>query len=188
MDIKQIITDNLPEGVVITDKSFNAIVKDINKAVGTEYVPKEWLSKKADEWDAEKRELKDKIAQQSDYDSLKSKLETEIAAHKATRDDHAAEKNTAETLSLLTDALKNKNANPKAINLLLKAIDMSKVEKDNSTIKNIDDVLKPVIDQYGDFFGKTETRGVNIGGETKIDNKTTSCDMNSFILAASGKQ
>jgi len=167
MDIKQIIKDNLPEGTELTDKTLAAIAKDINKAVGDEHVPKEWLSEKRREWDTEKQELEAKLANSADYDTLKQQLDEERAAHKATRDGYTAEKEAADIDGKVSEALKAAGMNEKAIPKALKLYDRKIVEKDkDGNIKNADKVIESFKTEWADFFGETQTKGAEVGNSS----------------------
>jgi len=170
MDIKQIITDNLPEGTELADKTLAAIAKDVKKAVGETFIPKEWYSKKTEEWDKEKRELGEKLAAYSDYDDVRKRYEAELAAHKKTREDYQAEKQAAEIDGLVSAALKGAGMNEKAIPKAIKLYDRAIAERDkDGCLKNADKVLEYFKGEWGDFFGEITQKQGDVGTPPKID-------------------
>lgn len=63
-------------------------------------------------------------------------------------------KTTESKTAALTKALEAQKANPKAIKLLLKEFALDKVELDDKgEIKGFDELVKPVKENYSDFFG-----------------------------------
>lgn len=64
----------------------------------------------------------------------------------------------------LTKALEAQKANPKAIKLLLKEFALDKVELDDKgEIKGFDELVKPVKENYSDFFGVEVVTGAQAG-------------------------
>ena len=98
-----------------------------------------------------------------DGEDWKTKYESEFAAHELTKQGHAAEKDQADTAKLLREALLADGANPKAVELLLKAADISAVKKKDGKIENLADVTAPIKEQYADFFGETRREGIHNG-------------------------
>lgn len=108
------------------------------------------------------------------YDKLKGEFDTykmEIETKETTKAQDKA----------LFAALEAAGAHEKAIPLIIKEIDRTKTTFDGDiekgfTIKNGDEVLAPVKEAYGDFFGEVKTEGAGVhqhstgfggGGETK---------------------
>jgi len=84
----------------------------------------------------------------AEYDEYKAKVEAEKVA---------ARKQAAAEAALLAEG-----ANPKAVKLMLKDIDLSKMELDDAgKPTNTEAVISPIKTEYADFFGKQQQQGVN---------------------------
>ena len=174
MDIKSIINEHLPEGVELPEKAITNITKDIKKAVGEEFIPKEWHSKKSLEWEKEKTELEKAVGEAngkaSDYESLKKAFDDEKKAHKDYRDTVAAEKEAAEIDGLVADALKKadkegRTMNAAAIPKALKLYDRKLVERDKDGKPIVDKAVEAIRGEWGEFLGKVEQKGAEVGGK-----------------------
>ena len=74
MNILEIIKENLPEGIEVSDKTLKMIEKEIKAAQGIEFVPKEQYSKKTTKIDELESELKEIQGKALDSDSYKEKF------------------------------------------------------------------------------------------------------------------
>lgn len=82
---------------------------------------------------------------QAEYDAYKKQVETEKA--------NEGKK------TLVRKALESAGANPAALDLLLNTVDLSKVETDGETIKDVETVLKPVKEAHSGLFGTVQGKG-----------------------------
>lgn len=126
---------------------------------------------------------------QADYEKLKGEFDTyktDVTNKEITKAQDKA----------LHELFINEKANDKYIPLVVKGIDRSKIQFDGDiekgfTVKNGDDIVKPVKEQYGDIFGTVKTVGAGVATPPKGDGggmqKTTGNDMNDFILKLAGK-
>ena len=110
-------------------------------------------------------DLQEKIDEAPDGDGAawKKKYDDEGIAHQATKDEYAAEKDGEETATLLRTALEADGANPKAIDLLLNAIDVKSIKKKDGKLGNWEDISKPLKEKYADFFGEAKWTGADVG-------------------------
>ena len=144
----------------------------------------------AEMWKAKKEELEQDVTSakaeaqkiQQEFDTYKtdgtdnewkSKYESEAAAHTATKETYKSEKENAETMELLRKGFIDEKANPKAIDLFLKTIDLSTVKKKDGKISNWEDISKPVKEQYSEFFGVEQKHGVDVGATGQQQKQTT---------------
>lgn len=188
MNIYEIIKENLPEGIELPDKAIKAIAKEINAQQGKEFVPMEQYSlktKELGELSGEIADLKATIASSGDW---KTKYETEKTAHDTTKIGYETEKKTNAQDKALYDSLRAAGANEKLIPLLLKDIDRTKAKFDGDidkgfTIKNADDILKPVKEKFSEVFGTVQTVGAGVASPPKGEpaKSTGHKDMNAFI-------
>lgn len=118
---------------------------------------------------------------QSDYEKLKSEFDTY-------KTDVKNKEMTAAQNKALHEALKAAGANEKFISLVIDKVDRSKAVFDGDiekgfTVKNSDDIVKPVKEQYGDIFGTVTTQGAGIATPPKTDATKPAGhkDMNAFI-------
>lgn len=120
--------------------------------------------------DNEKNDWKDK------YDTLKGEFDTY-------KTNVETEKVTAAKQSALQTALKAEGANEKLIPLLIKSIDDSKLEIDGDKIKDWDNIVKPVKEQFAEVFGTVTTQGAGIAKPPKTEQAKPAehKDMNAFI-------
>lgn len=99
-------------------------------------------------------EVNGNTVSKADYDKLKGEFDTY-------KTNIETEKTTAKTKSIVQKQLEADGANPKAINLLLKEIDLTKAKIDGDKITNWEDLAKSLKTDYADFFGVVETKGAN---------------------------
>ena len=76
---------------------------------------------------------------QTEYTTVKDKMNKELA---------------------VVNKLVEDGANPKLINLFKKEVDFERIEFENDQVKNWAEVSSPLKNQYADFFGNVETKGV----------------------------
>jgi hypothetical protein len=132
--------------------------------------------------------------EEKDDDGWKQKYEAEQAAHNATKDGYATEKDGAETAALLKAVLSKGGANPAVVDLLVKEIDIAGVKKATkdgaAVIENADALLAGLKTKHAGLFGKTEQKPAPVGGGVKHEqiSATSNAGMNAFILGASGRQ
>jgi len=198
MNIIEIIKENLPDGVEVTDKTLKAIEKEIKTEQGKEFIPKEQYSKKTEkiiELEADIKDLQGKATDadtyKQKYDDMKTKYNTDIAAKQKEYDDFKAAAETQKTTdakkSMLRSQLAADGAKSSLIDLLELKFDIGKIEIDGDKIKNWDDVSKPVKEQYADVFGKTETRAASVAsppdgiGDKGASTKDANQAMNNLI-------
>lgn len=124
----------------------------------------------------------------TDGDDWMAKYNAEVAAHKATMDGYKTEKTTNAQNKALHEALKAAGANEKFISLVIDKVDRSKAVFDGDiekgfTVKNSDDIVKPVKEQYGDIFGTVQTVGAGVATPPKGEASKPQGhkDMNAFI-------
>jgi len=176
MDILQIIKENLPDGVEITDKTLKTIEKEIKIEQGKEFIPKEQYSKKTEkilELEANISELQGKATDadtyKKQYDDMKSKYDTDIAIKQKELDDLKA---ASETESILR---KKRNLGEKLLlekqvrkcdidDFMLDILDYGAMELNDKEddIKNKDNYIKPYQEKYAARFGITEIKGVQV--------------------------
>lgn len=126
----------------------------------------------------------------TDYDALKTKYDTDIAAKETEFANFKAsietEKIAAEKQAAIVSQLKADGANAKLTDLLLKAFDTSKIEIEDGKVKDWDNISKPIKETYADVFGKTVTKGTDktnppSGGNGEGTSKNVNNAMNNLI-------
>jgi len=175
MDITAIIKEHLPElpeGVTISEKALKAIEKEIKAQQGLEFVSKAQYAKKtekADELEAEVKELQGKLA---DGETYRQKYDEEVKAHGETKkskqkefDDYKSSVETEKTAAAKQAAVRKQlqadGAKSTLLPLLEKEFDLTKIELDGDKIKDWDSLSKAVKEQYADVFGVIVTEGIN---------------------------
>ena len=143
------------------------------------------LIKKIKQLEGEKAALEKQVKDApGDGGDWKTKYDDEVIAHTATKDSYAAKEDETATIALVRKALADDKANPKAIDLLLKAIDFSTIKKKDGAIENWADVSKTVKEQYADFFGKVSQQGVDTGTPPAQDGTLNPFSKEHFSLQA----
>lgn len=105
-----------------------------------------------------------KYVEKSKYDELEARLNKfkdydELVKFK--EDALKKELNVKKTDAVI-NLLKENNANQKAVKLLAKEFDIDSIELDeNGKVKNADDLIKGVKENYADFFTQEETGGAS---------------------------
>ena len=116
-----------------------------------------------------------KYVEKSKYDELEARLNKfkdydELVKFK--EDTLKKELNVKKTDAVIS-LLKENNANQKAVKLLAKEFDIDSLELDeNGKIKNADDLIKGVKENYADFFTQEENGGVSPRNPTNNDSPT----------------
>ena len=156
MDIKKILLGNGISEDLATNCA-DALKREIPK----EFVSKTQYKKKSELVD----ELNGKIADleiqatkgnTDEYKTKYAELEKEYNDYKTGIE--TKETNRLKT-NKITEMLKKEGANEGVLNLLTKAFDLSTVEIENDNIKDWENVLKPVKEQYSGCFATTTTTG-----------------------------
>lgn len=140
--------------------------KEIIDQIMKEYgIAVEALKARTKETEDELRgQLQTALAQNTpEQDEFKAKYEAELAAHESTRNEYTAEKEETETLALLRKALAAEGANPNAVDLLLKGIELAAIQKKDGEIENWEELCAPVKTKYAAFFGEVTRQGANVG-------------------------
>lgn len=116
-----------------------------------------------------------KYVEKSKYDELEARLNKfkdydELVKFK--EDTLKKELNVKKTDAVIA-LLKENNANQKAVKLLAKEFDIDSIELDeNGKVKNADDLIKGVKENYADFFTQEENGGVSPRNPTNNDSPT----------------
>ena len=171
MNILEIIKENLPEGIEVSDKTLKMIEKEIKAAQGIEFVPKEQYSKKTTKIDELESELKEIQGKALDSDSYKEKfvlLEEEYKNYKQIAktefDDFKqateTEKATGLKMSQLEKQLAADGCDPQLVHSIKKEFDLEKVELDGEKIKSWEELSKPFKEQYSNAFSTVSIIGV----------------------------
>ena len=155
-DIKAILTEagvtDEAKAKVAIDKTLNqhnAEIAEAKKVDEGKFVAKE-------QYDA----LETKLAEATALNSSRKNYDELVKFKSDTLAKQASDKKADAVIALL----KGKNANEKAVKLLAKEFDLSKVELDDKgNVKDGDALVKPVIDAYPDFFTKAKEGGPNPG-------------------------
>lgn len=116
-----------------------------------------------------------KYVEKSKYDELEARLNKlkdydELVKFK--EDTLKKELNVKKTDAVI-NLLKENNANQKAVKLLAKEFDIDSIELDeNGKVKNADDLIKGVKENYSDFFTQEETGGASPRNPVNNDSPT----------------
>lgn len=163
MDFKQIIKDNLPEGVEITDSQLSAAAKAVQSEVGKSFVPKEDYRKKIEKIDDLETRLKDSGSASADAEAYRTKAKELKEEIKSLKDSYATEKQTEKVKSAVRKHLEADGANPKIIDLLESKVDFTAVELDGESgaVKGWEAIGAPLKEQYSDFYGEVKTMGAD---------------------------
>lgn len=109
------------------------------------------------------QKLTDELKAANDKVEALTKSGGDVAKVQKEFDDYKAEveagKVAAKKSSLVRKALEDAKANPQAVELLMKGIDLDSVELDGDKLKDAEAVTKPIIEQYSGFFGTDTTKG-----------------------------
>lgn len=153
MDIKSILKNN-----GVSSELVDTIADTIKAEIHQDFVSKVQYSKKVNYID----ELNTKIADleaKANTDEYKTKYETLENEYNNYKVEIEKEKVNNNKTNILKTQLKSEGVNDKLINLLLKEFDLEKIELENENVKNWENIIKPVKENYGDLFSKTKTEG-----------------------------
>lgn len=156
MNIKQILKN---EG--IEDEKVNSLAEILGIKIAEEFVKKDQYGKKIQQIDALQEKINDMEAQLSNTNDneYKDKYEALVSEFDQYKADIQNKETRANKSNLLNAKLKESGVtNPKLINLLSKEFDLDKIEIEDNNIKNWDNILNPVKENYSDFF---ETTGIS---------------------------
>lgn len=162
MDIKAIITSNLPDGVEITDAQIGSIAKAIQAEQGKEFVPKDDYRKKVERIDELETQVKESGSSAADADAYKQQVKDLKAEIKRIQTSHEAEKLIDSKRKALHKQLQAEGANPKLVDLLESKFNLDNLDLDGDTIKDWETHATPVKEQYSELFGKVQTQGVDV--------------------------
>jgi len=175
MNIKEILEKN-----GIDAEKIGALEKEINTAVGLEFVAKKRYDDKLTELATAKTDLQLAQDNLSAASAWEQKYKDEMSAHGETKktlkkefDEFRAgvesEKLTLSKQNALRKHLSDDKANPKLLSLLEKEFDLTKVELDGEKIKDWENLSKPVKEKYIDLFKVEDQKlfkpGNSTGGE-----------------------
>lgn len=170
MDLAKIFTEHVDDDGNIGKGNLGKLETAIKKAIGVEFVAKDRYDTKLSQIADLEGQLADAKDSGTQLDSTKQELEKakqELVDFKAQVD---AEKTTAQKTNALKAALAEAGANEKAVPLLIKEFDLTKIELDGDKVKDAESIIKPVKEGYADFFGETRTHGASVppaGGNGK---------------------
>ena len=156
IDIKKILTDNGVSGEVV-----DTIADTIKAELPKDFVPKNQYNKKVGQIDYLNNKIADLEANASndtskaDYEALKNEFETY-------KSDIENGKVTETKTNAIKELLKSQGVkNDKLANLLIKEFDINSIELEDNKIKGADDLLKPIRENYNDFFTTTTVEGAS---------------------------
>lgn len=155
IDIKKILTDNGVSGEVV-----DTIADTIKAEIPKEFVSKAQYNKKVAKIDELNNTIAD-LEAEGENDTSKKELEELKAEYDKYKNSVESEKTNAVKVNAIKKLL-NENGvkNEKLANLLIKEIELDKIEFDeDKNIKGVDDLIKPIKENYGDFFSKTTIQG-----------------------------
>jgi len=90
-----------------------------------------------------------------------AEMETSLNDYKTKYETLSAQLQNDKKLAIVKSELIASGANQKLLDLLLKSIDLSKLEVDtDGKAKNIESLIKPIKENYKDFFGEVKNIGV----------------------------
>lgn len=176
MDLLEILTD-LGIDAEVAQKA----VKNINKEIPTEFIPKEQYNKKVialEKANEATKEITDKLTIAEEYKTKVATLEEEYKNYKQTVEDGKA---LSDKQSIVREQLKKDGANPKLIKLLEKEIDYSKITVEDGKVQNWEEITKPLKTEYAEVFGTTETKGADTGNPPSGKTDTEPKDLKSAL-------
>lgn len=174
MDIFNIIKENLPEGIEITDKTLKAIEKEVKAEQGKEFIPKEQYAKKTDKILELESDIKELQGKSTDADAYKQKLEdlqgkydTDIANKQKEYDDFKASTESEKILSKKREAakklLRDKKVNDDVLDdFILDKLDYESMELDGNDVKDADNYLKSYQELITKYSGNTTIKGAQV--------------------------
>lgn len=156
MNIKQILINNGIEA-----EQAESLKELITRDIHTDFVPKTQYAKKVQLIDSMQEKINDfeAKAESINKDEYKDKYDALVSEFDQYKADIQNKETRANKSNLLNAKLKESGVtNPKLISLLSKEFDLDKIEIEDNNIKNWDNILNPVKENYSDFF---ETTGIS---------------------------
>lgn len=145
----------------LSDEVIESIISEMNKENSLKSVPKDQYNKISKEL-AESRgnaaDLEAKITNLN-TDEFKIKYEELEKTHNDFVSNIETEKVNGSKSSTLKTLLAKEGVNKKLIPLLLKEFDLGTIELENDTVKGWEEIVKPIKDNYSDFFTVQSTEG-----------------------------
>lgn len=155
-------------GLDLTDEAISKLSGAFTKHVGDQYVKKELYTEKTDEIKrinetitTLKEQLVSVEGNSETVKKLKEEHEKAVKELEDYRKTVQTEKDNAVKLDTLKTQLKAKGANPTVIDLLTKEFDVTKLEVENGTLKDFENLVKPVQEKYKDLFGEVKPAGTD---------------------------
>jgi hypothetical protein len=159
---------------ILSDENITDKKDAISKELAKHFVPKDVFNEKSDklkekesEFEATKTQLESVIKKLPNVENEKEQLKTELDKIKADFEKFQGEAEervlTIKKKQAVEKGLREANANPDTIDLLLEKFDYSLIEvDDNSNVKNFEKHLEPIKEQRKSLFGASKFNG----GET----------------------
>lgn len=162
MDITKILKSHVDESGNISAEKLAEVAKDINTAVGNEFVAKKRYDEKLAEIDdlkEEKQNAEDKVTSaekwKTKYDALKQDFDDY-------KNDISAKETKASREKAYTELLKSAGVSEKRIATILKVTDVDSLEMgDDGKFKDADKLTEEIKNEWADFITKTETKGAD---------------------------
>lgn len=157
MDLKAILKRCGLEGELV-DTTADTIKAEIPK----EFVSKQQYNKKVgaiDELNNTIADLEAKI-ENSNTDEYKSKYEALQSEFDTYKNNIEVKKSNEQKRGLLTEQLKKEGFNEKILKLLTKEIDLETLEIENDAIKDWDNIVNPLKENYSDFIKQESVSGL----------------------------
>ena len=157
MDLKAILKRCGLEGELV-----DTIADTIKAEIPKEFVSKQQYNKKVgtiDELNNTIADLEAKI-ENSNTDEYKSKYEALQSEFDTYKNNIEVEKTNEQKRGLLTEQLKKEGFNEKILKLLTKEIDLETLEIENNAIKDWDNIVNPLKENYSDFIKQESVSGL----------------------------
>ncbi|UIS74011.1 recombination related exonuclease [Clostridium phage vB_CpeP_PMQ04] len=157
MDLKAILKRCGLEGELV-----DTIADTIKAEIPKEFVSKQQYNKKVgaiDELNNTIADLEAKI-ENSNTDEYKSKYEALQSEFDTYKNNIEVEKINEQKRGLLTEQLKKEGFNEKILKLLTKEIDLETLEIENDAIKDWDNIVNPLKENYSDFIKQESISGL----------------------------
>ena len=155
MDLKAILKKCGLEGELV-----DTIADTIKAEIPKEFVSKQQYNKKVgaiDELNNTIADLEAKI-ENSNTDEYKSKYEALQSEFDTYKNNIEVGKSNEQKRGLLTEQLKKEGFNEKILKLLTKEIDLETLEIENNAIKDWDNIVNPLKENYSDFIKTYRSR------------------------------
>lgn len=157
MDLKAILKRCGLEGELV-----DTIADTIKAEIPKEFVSKQQYNKKVgaiDELNNTIADLEAKI-ENSNADEYKGKYEALQSEFDTYKNNIEVEKSNEQKRGLLTEQLKKEGFNEKILKLLTKEIDLETLEIENNAIKDWDNIVNPLKENYSDFIKQESVSGL----------------------------